>query len=128
LNSWGRLLEQTEGSQIDEIIDFALIVLPLEKIATGPDNHVGLGPGYEAHSALEWLLQYLVFFPERGWDLIKAGLRSSVLRNRNMAVWAFLVWPRDRWPAEALGVLQQVAQIEPNDDLRGRLERVIRSN
>jgi hypothetical protein len=126
--SWYRLLQQTDENQIDEVVDFATGVLPLEKIATGPDNHLGLGPGYEAHCALDWLLQDLKRFPGRGWELIKAGLRSPVVRNRNMALQAFLAWPRDRWPAEALGLLQKAARSEPNEDLRGRLEKAARSN
>ncbi len=126
--SWYRLLQQTDETQIDEIIDFASSVLPLEKIAAGPADHLGLGPGYEAHAALDWLLQDLKRFPGRGWQLIKTGLRSPVVRNRNMALQAFLAWPRDRWPAEALGLLQQAAQTEPNEDLRGRLEKATRSN
>ena len=126
--SWYRLLQQTDETQIDEIIDFASSVLPLEKIAAGPADHLGLGPGYEAHGALDWLLQDLKRFPGRGWQLIKTGLRSQVVRNRNMALQAFLSWPRDRWPAEALGLLQQAAQTEPNEDLRGRLEKATRSN
>ena len=108
--SWYRLLQQTDETQIDEIIDFASSVLPLEKIAAGPADHLGLGPGYEAHGALDWLLQDLKRFPGRGWQLIKTGLRSPVVRNRNMALQAFLAWPRDRWPAEALGLLQRAAQ------------------
>ena len=126
--SWYRLLQQTDENQIDEVVNFATGVLPLEKIATGPDNHLGLGPGYEAHSALDWLLQDLKRFPGRGWGLIKAGLCSPVVRNRNMALQAFLAWSRDRWPAEALELLQKVARSEPNEDLRGRLEKAIRSN
>jgi hypothetical protein len=126
--SWYRLLQQTDENQIDEVVDFATGVLPLEKIATGPDNHLGLGPGYEAHCTLDWLLQDLKRFPGRGWELIKAGLRSPVVRNRNMALQAFLAWSRDRWPAEALGLLQKAARSEPNEDLRGRLEKAIRSN
>ena len=45
-----------------------------------------------------------------------------------MALQAFLGWSRDRWPAEALGLLQKAAASEPNEDLRGRLEKAIRSN
>jgi hypothetical protein len=126
--SWYRLLQQTDENHIDEIIDFASSALPLEKIASGPENHLGLGPGYEAHGTLDWLLQDLKRFPGRGWKLVKAGLRSPVVRNRNLALQAFLAWPRDQWPAEALGLLQQAARMEPNEDLRVRLERAIRSN
>ena len=67
--SWYRLLQQTDETQIDEIIDFTSRVLPLEKIATGPADHLGLGPGYEAHGALDWLLQDLKRFPAEGGNL-----------------------------------------------------------
>jgi hypothetical protein len=127
-DSWYRLLQQTDENQIDEVIAFALSVLPLETIATGPDNHLGLGPGYEAHGALDWLLQDLKRFPGRGWELIRAGLRSPVVRNRNMALQAFLAWPRDRWPTEALGLLKVAAHAEPDKGLRERIEKAIRSN
>ena len=123
--SWHRLLQQTDESQIDEVVDFATHALPLEKIATGPDSHLGLGPEYEAHHALDWLLQDLKRFPGRGWKLIRTGLRSPVVRNRNMALQAFLAWPREEWPTEALGLLQEAARSEPDEGLRGRLEKAI---
>jgi hypothetical protein len=127
-DSWYRLLQQTSECQIDEVVNFAASVLPLEEIATGPDDHLGLGPGYEAHRALDWLLQDLRRFPGRGWELIRVGLRSPVVRNRNTALQAFLAWSRERWPAEALGLLQQAARTEPDEGLRRRFEKAIRSN
>src|SRR6266699_2856952 len=69
--SWYRLLQQTDENQIDEVVDFATGVLPLEKIATGPDNHLGLGPGYEAHCALDWHCRTLSAFLDEGGDLSK---------------------------------------------------------
>lgn len=126
--SWYRLLQQTGETQIDEIIDFDSSVLPSEKIATGPADHLGLGPGYEAHGALDRLLRDLKRFPGRGWELIKTGLRSPVVRNRNMGLQALLAWSGVQWPAEALGWFHQAARTEPNEHLRGRLEKAIRSN
>lgn len=120
--SWYRLLQQTDESRIDEVLDFAAKALPLDTIATGPDTHMGVGPGFEAHRALDWLLQDLDRFPGRGWALIKAGLRSPVVRNRNMALKALLAWRREQWPQEAQELLRQAVLMEPNEDLRARIE------
>jgi len=38
-----------------------------------------------------------------------------------MALQAFLVWPRDRWPGEALGLLQQAARVEPDGLIAGHM-------
>ena len=126
--SWYRLLQQTNERQMDEVVTFALSVLPLEKIATGPADLLGLGPGFEAHRTLDWLLQDLKRFPGYGWQLIETGLRSPVIRNRNLALTALSAWPRETWPAEALGLLRRAARDEPTPPLRKRLEETLRSN
>lgn len=41
-SSWYRLLQQTNENQIDEILSFAESALPLDEIATGPADSLGL--------------------------------------------------------------------------------------
>lgn len=122
-SSWYRLLQQTEGDQIDEVLSFAEGVLPLQEIASGPKDALGFGDQYQAHRALDWILQDLKRFPERGWNLLRAGLQSPVTRNRNMALNALLEWPRAAWPAEAEWLLAAAWKAEPNKDLRTQLEK-----
>ena len=100
-SSWYRLLQQTNDDQIEEILSFAAGALPLDEIATGPADSLGLGEKYAAHHALDWILQDLKRFPGHGWEFIKIGLQSPVTRNRNMALNALLEWPRPSWPEQA---------------------------
>jgi hypothetical protein len=100
--------------------------LPLDKIATGPADALGIGLGFEAHQALDYILQELPRFPGQGWELIRAGLQSPVVRNRNFALKALLAWPRDRWPADAHALLQQAESLEPNQGLKERMKEALR--
>ena len=125
-SSWYRLLQQTDEAQIDEVLDFAARVLPLEQIATGPIDSLGFGEKYEAHRALDWILQDLKRFPEKGWTLLRVGLQSPTTRNRNMALNALLEWPRAVWPDDAEWLLRKAYQAEPNANLRVRLKKALR--
>ena len=126
-SSWYRLLQQTNENQIDEILTFTVSALPLDEIATGPADSLGLGEKYAAHHALDWILQDLKRFPGHGWELIKIGLRSPVTRNRNMALNALLEWPRPSWPEPAFTLLTNLRTIEPNEKLRERLQATLAS-
>jgi len=123
--SWFNLMQLTDESNIGRVLEFAIAVIPEGKIVAGPKNALGLGPGYEAHGALDSILQELRRFPGRGWQLIKLGIQSSVVRNRNMALNALQEWPREQWPAEALTLLQQAELIESNPELRQRLGQAV---
>jgi hypothetical protein len=124
-SSWYRLLQQTNEDQIEEILAFAAEALPLDEIASGPADSLGLGEKYAAHSALDWILQDLKRFPGHGWKLIEIGLQSPVTRNRNMALNALLEWPRPSWPEQAPSLLARLSAIEPNQKLRERLQPIL---
>jgi hypothetical protein len=125
-HSWFRLLQQTTEDQIDELLNFTLAAIPLEQVATGPEMHLGLGPGFEVHTILDFVLQELVRFPARGWPFLRAGLQSSTIRNRSLALRALLAWPREEWPAEAFALLQQAFSNEPDEKLKERLSQAIK--
>jgi hypothetical protein len=124
-SSWYRLLQQTNEDQIEEILTFASGALPLNEIASGPADSLGLGEKYAAHSALDWILQDLKRFPGHGWGFIEIGLQSPVTRNRNMALNALLEWPRPSWPEQAAPMLARLSAIEPNQKLRERLQSIL---
>lgn len=123
-SSWYRLLQQTNEDQIEEVLSFAERALPLDEIATGPADSLGLGEKYAAHHALDWILQDLKRFPGHGWEFINIGLQSPVTRNRNMALNALLEWPKPSWPEEAPLLLARLRTSEPNEKLRERLESI----
>jgi hypothetical protein len=122
------MLEQTDDSRIETVLAFAESALPLDQIATGAGDESGLGLKFKPHSALDWLLQALERFPGRGWRLIATGLQSPVVRNRNMALKAFIAWPREAWPAEANPVLEKAMTTETKEDLRNRLGQLLRQH
>ena len=92
--------------------------LPLEEIASGPGDAVGIGPEFKAHQALDWSLQGLRDHPGIGDDLLIIGLQSPVTRNRNMALRAFQEWPAESWPSEARGLVEAAAATDPNEQTR----------
>jgi hypothetical protein len=119
-------MQLTDESNIDQVLDFATTVLPLDRIATGPSSELGLGREFAAEQALDWILQDLPRFPGHGWPLIKAGLQSRVTRNRNLAVTALLAWPREEWLADAFSALQQASRLEPDEQVRKRMSEAVK--
>jgi len=87
----------------------------------------GLGPGYSAHMALDFILQDLEKFPGKGWTFIDAGLQSPVVRNRNLSIRALSGWDRKDWPQEAVAALKRLMETEPNGDIRNRIEDLLAS-
>ena len=124
--SWHQLMQQTREDQIDEVIAFAESALPLGRIATGSAEENGLGPRFELHRALGWLLQELKRLPGHGWNLIRVGLRSPVVSNRVMAVRALAAWPTETWPPDALGLLSAARENEPHAETRENLKALLR--
>ena len=95
---WYHVMALCDEARIGEVMAFAEANIDLAGIATGAGDELGLGPGFEPHRCLDYVLQELRRFPGRGTALIEAGLRSPVVRNRNMAVAALAGWPRGAWP------------------------------
>jgi hypothetical protein len=114
------------ADRLAEVIAFAEQSIPLEEIATGPADETGLGPGWEHHQCLDYVLQELRKFPGQGMRLIQSGLRSPVVRHRNLAVAALAAWGQDHWRDDFHGALETAAKIEPDEDVRARMEKTLR--
>lgn len=122
---WFHVMKGCTEAHIADVVALAEARLPLDQIATGPGTELGLGPGYEAHSCLDYLLQELGRFPGQGVRLIAAGLQSPDVRNRNMALKALSEWGRDRWPEGMAALLGQARDREPDAEVRRRIENVL---
>jgi hypothetical protein len=122
---WYSVMQTDDPARIDRVVALAEERLPLEQIATGPADELGLGPGFQHHGALDFVLQDLRRFPGRGWPLIRAGLQSPVTRNRNMAVRALSAWERKSWQAETEPLLRTALELEPNESTRESMRRVL---
>ncbi|MGN7875928.1 hypothetical protein ACTJKJ_20405 [Roseateles sp. 22389] len=122
---WFDLMRTDDPARVGRVIALAQAQIDLRAIATGPSDAVGLGPEYRQHTALDFILQSLGDFPGQGWPLVEAGLRSPVIRNRNMALRVLAAWGRRQWPESAQALLSQALRDEPNDDVRGRIAELL---
>jgi hypothetical protein len=122
---WWNAMQTNDPDKIDLIVEFAERTFPLEEIAVGPGDEIGLGEAFQAHQKLDWVLQDLRRFPGKGWRLIKAGLQSPVIRNRNMAVNALSAWDRKSWTTEVESLFRRAYEAEPNKQTRELMKKVL---
>ena len=122
---WARVMQHANESRISEIVSFAEAQIPLDEIASGAADETGLGPEFADHGCLDWVLQDLDAYPGHGWTLIKTGLKSPVVRHRNMALNAIEEWGRESWPDETENVLAQAMEVETDESLRERLTNLL---
>jgi hypothetical protein len=93
-SAWFELVWGADEARIDEAVALAERVWDLDEIATGPALELfGPPPDESPHQAFDFVLQELVRFPGRGWPLVRAGLRSPVIRHRHQALRALSRWP-----------------------------------
>ncbi|WP_339726899.1 hypothetical protein [uncultured Gimesia sp.] len=120
---WFNLMLVCDESQISQVLEFAEQSLDLASIASGADDALGIGPEYEQHSCLDFILQELRRFPGHGSVLIEAGLKSPVVRNRNIAVAALATWGE---AAQSFAPLKQAAEVEPSESLRHNIQKILK--
>jgi hypothetical protein len=123
---WYHVMAGCDGDRIGKVVEFAEANIDRAAIATGAGDELGLGRGFEPHSCLDYVLQDLRRFPGRGAILIEAGLKSPVVRNRNMAVNALAAWSREDWPSSLKEALERVVRCEPKEDVKERMQKVLR--
>ncbi|QDV19677.1 hypothetical protein Pan153_43430 [Gimesia panareensis] len=119
---WFHLLLVCEEPQLPQVLEFAEQQLDLAQIASGPGDALGVGKEYQQHGCLDYILQELRRFPGQGAALIEAGLRSPVVRNRNMAVAALATWGE---AARHFEPLKQAVGLEPNESLQQNMEKLL---
>lgn len=122
---WFHLMRSKDRSRIEKVVELAEAQIPLDQIATGPGTEMGLGLEFRNHTALDFLLQDLGDYPGLGWDLVKTGLRSPVVRNRNMAMRALAGWGAKNWPADAGTLLEQCHKDEPDDKVKETFAKLL---
>lgn len=123
--NWYNIMKNANNERIDQILLLAIDKIPLNEIATGPEDNLGIGLEYESHSCLDFILQDLNRYPNKGFELIKAGLSSPITRNRNMAINALSGWETDTWPDGTTEMLEQAERIEPDEDLKKRIRNLL---
>lgn len=116
---WDPAWEQADRLRAAELVALVAELLPLDSIASGPGEALGLGPDWRPHEALLWSLQALRAHPGIGGELLVVGLQSPVVSNRNMALKALEAWPDEDWPAAARPLVATLATSDPRPKTRG---------
>jgi hypothetical protein len=124
-SQWQVVAATRDAARMDRVIALAETILPLEQIGSGPAREPGLGPQWRPHRILDVVLQELPRFPGRAWFLIRAGIRSPVVRNRHLALRALSVWGPEAWPVDARVALVAALHDEPDAEVRIELESVL---
>jgi hypothetical protein len=121
---WFHVMKTCSEDRIADVMALANEHIPMHEISTGPASEAGLGPGFEVHGCLDFILQELGRFPGQGEQLIRAGLKSPVIRNRNMALRALSEWGKGNWPDGMEAALAASLASEPDDEVRKSMQKV----
>lgn len=123
---WFHVMTLCQEGEIEKVVEFAKTSIDLAAISTGAALEHGMGRRFQQHMCLDHVLQELRRFPGRGMALIEAGLKSPVIRNRNMAVVALASWPKEKWPEGMEDTLLRAIGCEPDGGLRERMQKTLR--
>jgi hypothetical protein len=116
------LMQTGDANRVDRLVTFAAQALPLDELASGPAEELF---GKRSHQCLDFILQELGKFPGLGWSLLEAGLKSPVVRNRHWVLNVLERWGKRRWPQTAWEMLQQALQVEPNDEVKKGIQKLL---
>ena len=123
-DQWNDLMQSDSISRIQQVIQLANQQYDFAKLATGPTLDDGFGED-DAHYILLLILQELDRFPEVGEDLLLIALKSPLMRHRTMALNAIKAWDRSLWSDNIKTAIQELAIIEPDDEIKEDLAALI---
>lgn len=102
--------------------------LPLEEMATGSGDEMGLEEAFADYRILIHMVQYLKNRPGMGLRLIRTALNAPVVNNRNMALNVLDEWVKDKgrplaecYP-DLHRLLLRLRENEVRDDVRARMD------
>ena len=124
---WYLAIDNMGPTDVDKMISFAERRLSLDKIATGPAEVLGLGQQYRDHTYLDLILQKLIDYPGKGWELVSTALKSPVVRNRVQAIKVLSKWHDHKpfWRDYVRRALEKAAREEPDKELRARMDLLL---
>lgn len=125
-SSWYDITHFSKAEYADMIIEFAIKNLPLDEFGTGPKDSMGFGPDYNKFMCLDIVITFLENYPKKGEPIILTGLKSSVTRNRNMAIKVLEKWKEENWSKDISKAIYHLRTIEPNQDTKENIERLIK--
>ncbi len=124
--TWYDVTSRATADKVDEVIQFAERTIPLEKLATGPADSMGFGKEFMMYQPLDYLIQFLEGYPKKGERIILTALHSPIIRNRNIALRVLASWKKENWSPAIHEQLQQLLKMEPVQDTKENVERLLK--
>ncbi|QAV23344.1 hypothetical protein [Proteus hauseri] len=122
---WYQLMQTDSSHKIERVVKLAEQQIDLTALNSRDDPLITPPPEYKLHHAVEYIMQDLGGFPGIGWSLIKRQLRSSTLRDRNMALNALSSWSEALLPRDFYSELSNALTIETNNDTYQRIKQFL---
>ncbi|MER7503418.1 hypothetical protein AB0L05_40485 [Nonomuraea pusilla] len=116
--AWCFAIRHASPGQARQVVALAERLLPLEELANGPGEHLGLGPDAAADRALESVVGGLGNFPGVGLSLVRVALVNQVIRIRRAAMKALTAWGPRAVPDEVVGRVRAAGAVEPHQETR----------
>lgn len=116
--------EAATDEQADEIINLALKTIPLDELASGPEDILGLGPNFSQFQSLDFVLPFLERYPLKGEPIILAAMHSKVTRHRNFSLRVLSRWGKENWSPAITTGLERLKELEPNEDTKSNIEKL----
>ena len=111
----------------DEVVALYTELLPLEEMASGPSDVLGLGKEYQNYHALAAVIQSLRMYPGKGVKLLKTALLCPVVSCRSHALDTLEGWVRLNRTSikglapELVDVLKQAEILEVKEELKKKI-------
>lgn len=124
-SAWYDVTYYAKLENVDTIINFAIETIPLEELATGPKDCLGVGIKYIQYQPLDSIITFLENYPKKGEQLIITGLNSPVTRNRYMSIRTLNIWKSGNWSEAIREQLEKLKKIEPDKNIKDNIERLL---
>lgn len=121
---WFELVSQQDESHMDQAVALAQELLDLDLLASGPSDDLGLGPAFQLHRCVDFILQELARFPGKGWPVIRVALRSTVIRNRMLALRALEGWPPEKTVGDVAEAIRECVA-DPVDSVSQKAQELL---
>jgi hypothetical protein len=115
-----RLMHGADRARQARVVEWAEQHLPVEKIATGPADHLFPAEHREIDGSLGFIVQEMRdggLFSER---LVASALLAPVVSTRNQALNAIEAQPRANWGTSVEAALDRLTREDPIDEVRAR--------
>jgi len=123
--SWYDITTYIKHDTPQRLVDKAIGLIPIEELSTGPKDSMGVGPDWQKHQSLDYVITFLENYPTVGEEVIIAGLNSPVIRNRNMTLKTLQSWTSDNWSEKIITELKKLREIEPTEDTKADLVKLL---